>query len=257
MQIVVVKNADAVGAYAASRIARGVETGRTKVLGVATGSSPTPLYQVLNARRTPAFADLKAFALDEYVGLATSHPESYHAVIDREVTRPLGLDPARVHVPDGTAHDLPAACEAYESAIRDAGGIDLQILGVGSDGHIGFNEPTSSLSSRTRVKTLTRQTRQDNARFFSSLEEEVPVHCVTQGLGTILESREALLVAHGASKAEAVARAVEGPLSAICPATALQLHQHATFVLDEAAASRLQHLDYYRDVLEHLPAWQQ
>lgn len=255
MQIVLMDDAAAVGAFAADRIAAGIEAGGIRVLGVATGSSPTPVYRALEARRTAAFADLTAFALDEYVGLPADHPESYRSVIDRDVTRPLGLDPARVHVPDGLAVDLPAACRAYEAAILEAGGVDLQILGIGSDGHIGFNEPTSSLASRTRVKTLTRQTREDNARFFDSLEA-VPMHCVTQGLGTILDARGVLLVAHGDAKAAAVAQAIEGPLSAMCPASALQLHEHATFVLDRAAASQLQHLDYYEYVQANLPAWQ-
>lgn len=255
MKIVVVQDAVAVGEVAAAQIAGGIERGEISVLGVATGSSPTPVYRGLRALRTPAFARLTAFALDEYVGLPLEHPESYHSVIHREVTVPLGLDPARVHVPDGSAIDLPAACLAYEAAIREAGGIDLQILGIGSDGHIGFNEPTSSLSSRTRVKTLTPSTREDNARFFDSIEQ-VPVHCVTQGLGTILEARQVLLVAHGEAKAAAVAAAIEGPVSAMCPATVLQFHQRATFVIDRAAASRLTHLDYYEYVQAKLPSWQ-
>ncbi len=171
------------------------------------------------------------------------------------VTEPLGLDPARVRVPDGRANDIEEACERYELAIRDAGGVDIQILGIGANGHIGFNEPSSSLSSRTRIKTLTPKTRADNARFFDSLDR-VPVHCLTQGLGTILDADEVVLVAQGASKADAVAAMVEGPVSASCPGSILQTHQYATIVVDEAAASKLANHEYYRWAYAHKPAWQ-
>jgi glucosamine-6-phosphate deaminase len=155
------------------------------------------------------------------------------------------MDPGGVHVPDGRADDLDAAADAYEAAIAAVGGVDLQLLGIGANGHIGFNEPTSSFASRTRVKTLAPRTRTDNARFFGS-PDEVPVHCLTQGLGTILEARELLLVAQGETKAAAVAAAVEGPLTSMCPGSVLQLHPRATVVVDAAAAGRLQLLDYYR-----------
>ncbi|WP_344680666.1 glucosamine-6-phosphate deaminase, partial [Actinocorallia glomerata] len=240
---------------------------RLQVLGVATGSSPLPAYDAL-ARRIDgtgaegsaeggapavsreALETLTAFALDEYVGIEPDRPESYHAVIREEVTEKLGLDPSRVHVPEGAAEDLEAACRHYEQLIADAGGVDLQILGIGATGHLGFNEPSSSFSSRTRVKTLAPQTRRDNARFFSS-EDEVPLHCVTQGLGTIMDAGELLLIAYGEHKAEAVARAVEGPLTSMCPASIIQWHHDAVVLLDEAAASKLEHLDYYRHVQEH------
>lgn len=255
MRIKILPTAERVGAFAARQIHDGVTSGRIRVLGVATGSSPEPVYSALAARGLPRPETLTAFALDEYVGLPASHPQSYRSVIDREVTRPLGLDPSRVHIPDGTAADLELACTQYEGEIAAAGGIDLQLLGIGVDGHLGFNEPTSSLASRTRIKTLTRRTREDNARFFSSLDE-VPLHCLTQGLGTILDAREALLVATGETKAPAVAAMVEGPLSAICPASVLQLHPKATVLLDPAAASALRQLDYYEMVEAHLPGWQ-
>lgn len=157
-----------------------------------------------------------------------------------------------MHVPDGGAADLVAAAAGFERRIEAAGGIDVQILGIGANGHIGFNEPTSSLSSRTRVKTLAPRTRADNARFFAS-PEEVPVHCLTQGLGTILEARELVLVALGRAKADAVAAAVEGPLSSMCPASVLQLHPRAGAYLDEAAAARLRLADYYRHTWAHRP----
>jgi glucosamine-6-phosphate deaminase len=255
MQVVILPGADEIGQYAADTILAGVTNGSISVLGVATGSSPLPVYRALESRWVPQLAELEVFALDEYVGLPPSHPESYHAVIDREVTRPLRLDPARVHVPEGNAADPEQACVDYERSIGEAGGIDLQILGIGSTGHIGFNEPTSSLSSRTRIKTLTPETRRDNARFFPSLDD-VPLHCLTQGLGTIMDAGRVLLVAQGAAKARAVAQAVEGPLTSMCPGSVLQLHPDATIVLDEAAASELTLTDYYRFVFDNRPAWQ-
>lgn len=250
MHIVILETASDIGSYAGDLILRGVAAGTLRTLGVATGSSPLSIYKSLEHRWTPALGALSAFALDEYVGLPPDHPESYSAVIRREVTGRLRLDPARVHVPQGNAPDLAAACRDFEDAITAAGGIDLQILGIGRNGHIGFNEPTSSLASRTRVKTLMSATRMDNSRFFAD-EQQVPRHCVTQGLGTILEAREVLLVAQGAAKAEAIARAVEGPVSSMCPASALQLHPRATVVIDEEAARQLTLRDYYRYVQEN------
>ncbi|MGJ0202613.1 glucosamine-6-phosphate deaminase [Leucobacter sp. gxy201] len=259
MRVVITDTSAHVAQFAAGIIADEIAQrraeGRAAVLGVATGSSPLGTYAELAALVESGELDttgVSAFALDEYVGIALDHPESYHTVIDTTVTKPLALDPARVHVPDGLADDLAAACEAYDRAIVDAGGIDLQLLGIGANGHIGFNEPTSSLSSRTRIKTLDPRTREANARFFASADE-VPVHCVTQGLGTILDSRRALLVAQGAGKADAVAHMIEGPLAAICPASALQLHRDAIVVLDRAAASKLELADYYEYIEANQP----
>ncbi|MHA7264395.1 glucosamine-6-phosphate deaminase [Arthrobacter sp. TMN-37] len=250
MHIVILANASDIGGYATDRILRRLSAGTLRTLGVATGSSPLSLYQELERRWTPALGALTAFALDEYVGLPSDHPESYASVIRREVTDRLRLDPSKVHVPQGNAADLPAACAEFEAAITAAGGIDLQILGIGRNGHIGFNEPTSSLASRTRVKTLMSATRLDNARFFADVQQ-VPRHCVTQGLGTILEAREVLLVAQGAAKADAIARAVEGPVSSMCPASVLQLHPRATLVMDEEAAQQLTLREYYRFVQDN------
>ena len=184
------------------------------------------------------------------------NPQSYRSIITREVVEPLGLDPALIQVPNGAPETAEHAGEDYERAIVAAGGIDVQLLGIGTDGHIGFNEPGSSFESLTRVKTLTQQTRADNARFFDS-PDEVPVHCVTQGLGTIRRARHLLLLAFGAGKAHAVAGAIEGPVTASNPASAIQLHPRATVILDEAAAGELANLDYYRFVWDNKPAWQQ
>lgn len=251
MEVVIRADADEVGAAAADRIAALVRAiGRAPVLGVATGSSPLATYARLAGLVRQGSLDLtgaSAFALDEYVGLPPGHPQRYASVVARTVTGPLGLSPARVHVPDGAATDLGAAADDYERLIAEAGGVDVQVLGVGTNGHLGFNEPSSSLVSRTRLKTLSERTRLDNARFFDDLAD-VPRYCLTQGIGTILDARHLVLVAHGQAKADAVAALVEGPVSAMCPASALQLHASATVVVDEAAASGLRLADFYRDI---------
>ena len=259
MEVVILPSATEVGVLAARKITRLVRERPAAVLGLATGSSPLAIYAALAEHVQGGTLDtsrVSGFALDEYVGIPVDHPESYASVIDREVTVALRLDPARVHVPDGRADDVELACERYEAAIRTAGGVDLQILGIGSNGHVGFNEPTSSFASRTRIKTLTERTRADNARFFASADD-VPTHCLTQGLGTIMDARELLLVAQGPQKAAAVAAAVEGPLTSVCPASVLQLHRRATVMVDEAAAADLRLTDYYRWTYIHKPAWQQ
>ena len=229
------------------------------VLGVATGSSPLAVYDELARRHREqglSFARAQAFMLDEYVGLAADHPERYRNVIEVELVSRVDLVPGAVHGPDGLADDLPAACTAYEAAIAEAGGVDLQLLGIGSDGHIAFNEPGSSLASRTRIKTLTRQTREDNARFFDGDLAAVPEHCLTQGLGTIMEARHVVLLATGRAKAEAVHHLAEGAVSAMWPATVLQHHPHVTVLVDDAAASRLQLAEHYRQTYAGKPAWQ-
>jgi glucosamine-6-phosphate deaminase len=255
-EIVIVADAAAAGAIVADEIARLVRANPEAVLGLATGSTPVPVYAALPSRLAGVdVSRVRGFALDEYVGLDPAHPESYRSVITREVVEPLGLDPARVLVPNGSLEGIEHAGEDYERAIDEAGGVDLQILGIGTDGHIGFNEPGSSFASATRVKTLTRQTRQDNARFFASIDD-VPRHCITQGLGTILRARHLVLLAFGKGKAEAVAGAVEGPVTASLPASAIQLHPHATVVIDEAAASDLRFGEYYRYTFANKPDWQ-
>lgn len=256
MEVVIVDSPEAGGRLVAEAILDVVESRPEAVLGLATGSSPLPVYEALHERRHRAdLSRVRGFALDEYVGLRTDHPAAYRSVIRKEVTERLGLSPANVHVPDGSASDLLTAAADFEAAIAAAGGVDIQLLGIGTDGHIGFNEPTSSLRSRTRIKTLTPQTRADNARFFASAGD-VPTHCITQGLATILDARHLVLLAWGAAKAVAIAAAVEGPLSAMCPASVLQLHPHATVVIDEPAASRLGLIDYYRHTFANKPPWQ-
>jgi glucosamine-6-phosphate deaminase len=199
-----------------------------------------------------AFRGVQAFLLDEYVGLPPSHPQSYAHVIRAEFTDHIDIDSARVHSPDGVADDIFAAAEQYDALITRSGPVDVQLLGIGANGHIGFNEPGSSLGSRTRVATLTRQTRQDNARFFESVDD-VPRHVITQGLGTIGAARHLVLIATGSHKAGAIAAAVEGAVTASCPASVLQLHPHVTVVVDEAAAAKLDNADFYRYATRHPP----
>lgn len=259
MDVGIAESAAHAASIAADLIQRAVGTKPGLVLGLATGSSPVGIYDQLARRVSDGRVSLAAasgFMLDEYVGLPPDHPQAYRSVIDEIFTRKVDIDPAHVHGPDGTASDVEAACADYEQAIRTAGGIDVQILGIGTDGHIAFNEPSSSLASRTRIKTLTRQTRIDNSRFFGGDLDAVPSHCLTQGIGTILEARRIILIAAGGAKAEAIRQTIEGPVSARWPATALQHHPDVTVLLDPDAAARLELVDYYREVWTNKPAWQ-
>ena len=239
-EVIIVDHADAAGALAAAIIARRIERSRSFVLGVATGGTPSTTYRAL-ADLGLDLADVSAFALDQYVGLPAGHPESYAEVLRREVGEPLGISADRLHVPVAGVAPQDAG-DAYEQAIIEAGGIDLQILGIGTDAHIGFSEPGSSPVSLTRVKALTAQTRADNSRFFDSIDN-VPQHCITQGLGTIRRASSLVLLTVGVEKAAAIAGAVEGPMSASIPGSVIQLHR--TVIVDEAASSALANTDYY------------
>ena len=259
MEVIILRNSAEIGAVGADAIEALLARKPDAVLGVATGSSPLTIYDELAARCAAgqvSFTKARGFTLDEYVGLPGDHPERYRNVIDKVLVSRVDFEPDAVAGPDGLATDIPAACAAYEEEIRAAGGVDLQILGIGTDGHIGFNEPGSSLASRTRIKTLTRQTRMDNARFFDGNLDAVPTHCLTQGLGTIMAARHVVLVATDSSKGEAVHHLVEGAVSAMWPASILQHHPHVTVLLDDAAARRLQLADYYRETYESKPDWQ-
>lgn len=259
MEVIIVEDPAAIGVIGADAIEVLLACKPAAVLGLATGSSPLAIYDELVARYEAgrlSFGRARGFTLDEYVGLPADHPERYRTVIDTVFVSRVDFAPGAVQGPDGLATDIPAACAQYEDAIAEAGGVDLQILGIGTDGHIGFNEPGSSLASRTRIKTLTRQTRIDNARFFDDDIEQVPTHCLTQGLGTIMAARHVILVATGRSKAEAVHQLVEGSVSAMWPASILQHHPHVTVLLDGAAARRLQLADYYRETYRSKPDWQ-
>jgi glucosamine-6-phosphate deaminase len=184
------------------------------------------------------FSKITTFNLDEYVGIPPDHEQSYNRFMWDNLFSHINAHPRFVHIPNGMASDINAHCEWYEQEIQNYGGLDLQVLGIGANGHIAFNEPGSSLGSRTRVKTLTKTTREDNARFFGSLEN-VPRNALTMGVGTVMEARELLLIASGDSKAEAIREAIEGPLTAMVPASIIQMHRKATVIVDQAAASRL------------------
>lgn len=254
MEIIIQPTPEAATAIAARLIARLLKEKPDAVLGLATGSTPLPLYRALVDMQLD-WRQVRTFNLDEYLGLAPEHPQSYHHFMWENLFRHVNIRPENVHIPDGLAADVPAFCADYEARIRAVGGIDLQLLGIGSDGHIGFNEPSSSLASRTRIKTLTQRTRADNARFFASADE-VPSHVITMGIGTIMEARTNLLLAFGAKKAQALAEAAEGPVTAMNPASALQLHPDTRVCLDEAAATQLKRADYYRWVFANKPQWQ-
>jgi glucosamine-6-phosphate deaminase len=260
MEIIINADAQSGARLAARQIAHLLREKPQAVLGLATGSTPLPLYRELvrlHREEGLDFSQVKTFNLDEYLGLVPGHPASYHRFMHENLFRHLNIPAANIRIPEGMVEGsgLVAWCQRYEEEIIAAGGLDLQLLGIGSDGHIGFNEPTSSLASRTRIKTLSEQTRQDNARFFPSLEE-VPYHVITMGIATIMDARSVLLMAWGAGKAEAVAGAVEGPVSAMNPASVLQMHPHAKVYLDEEAAAGLRRADYYKYVFLHKPSWQ-
>ncbi|MFV8241778.1 glucosamine-6-phosphate deaminase [Mycolicibacterium peregrinum] len=259
MEVIILADADEIGRVAADAFGALLDRKPDAVLGLATGSSPLAVYDELATRCAAgqiSFRQARGFTLDEYVGLPVDHPERYRNVIDTVFVSRVDFVPGAVQGPDGLADDIPAACSAYEEAIRTAGGVDLQVVGIGTDGHIAFNEPGSSLASRTRIKTLTRQTRVDNARYFGDDLDAVPTHCLTQGLATIMAARHVMLVALGRSKAEAVHHLVEGAVTAMWPATILQHHPHVTVLLDDAAAQRLQLIDYYRETYRSKPDWQ-
>ncbi|MEU3919613.1 glucosamine-6-phosphate deaminase [Streptomyces sp. NPDC029004] len=257
MEVVIRPDADDASRTVAGIIHHAIACG-TKTLGLATGASPLGVYRDLVRRHRQevlSFAAVDAFLIDEYVGLPPSHPQSCAQVIRRELVDHVDLDPGRVHAPEGTASDPQQAADRFEHTLTAQGPVGVQILGIGVNGTIGFNEPGSSLASCTRLKTLTDDTRRDNARFFGAIDE-VPRHVITQGLATIGRASHLVLIAIGPHKAHSVAAAVEGPVSAMCPASILQLHPHATVVVDELAAARLEQQPYYRHIARHKPPGQ-
>lgn len=258
MEVVILPSAAEAALAAARVVAACLRSAPRPVLGLPTGQTPEPVYAELarlHREEGLAFSRATTFNLDEFVGVDERHPASYRRYMREHLFRHVDLPPERAHVPDGLAADVDAACAGYEEAIRAAGGIDLQLLGLGADGHVGFNEPTSSLASRTRMKTLTEAT-------LSAMRGRLPPgvapprHVITMGIGTILEARRCLVLALGARKAEAVAKMVEGPVTALVPGSALQLHPRTAVLVDEDAAARLALAGYYRDVHRLKPAWQ-
>ena len=248
MEVVILKDASQVAAHGAALVESMLRVKPHAVFGFATGSTPLTLYHRL-ARRCRAgkvsFRQASSFNLDEYLGLAPDSPQSYRAYMQREFFDHVDIDASRTHLPVcAPGEDPQRVGPRYEAMIREAGGIDLQILGIGHNGHVGFNEPSSSLASRTRVKTLTPRTLEANSRLFDPGEFQ-PRLAITMGMATIMDARRILLLATGEAKAAAVAGSVEGPVTAMCPASALQLHERVTVLLDEAAAAQLKHRAYY------------
>jgi glucosamine-6-phosphate deaminase len=252
MRVIVCKDPAEMAVRAADLVVAEIKRHCNPVLGLATGSTPIPLYKELIRRHKEKGLDFStciSFNLDEYVGLPVNHPESYRRFMNENLFNHININIKNTHVPDGTITDfdaIDAFCDKYEERIADVGGIDIQVLGIGANGHIGFNEPGSSIGSMTRIKTLTTKTRQDNARFFNNSIDEVPKYAITMGIGTIMNARKVILLANGENKADAVAAALEGPVTAMCPASALQMHRYATYIIDRPSASKLKLETYER-----------
>jgi len=253
MLLVLKPNSEEVGREAARVVANAARRNPALRLGLATGNTPLVMYQELirlHREEKLDFSRVVTFNLDEYLGLPPSHPQSFHYFMQQNFFAHVNIPPGNIHIPDGSIKgNYHEYCASYEEAIRSAGGIDLQILGIGRNGHIGFNEPTSSLGSRTRLKVLSKETIEDNRKFFAA-EEEIPQCAITMGIGTILDAKRILLLANGAAKAAAIAKAIEGPLSAAVTASALQLHGEVTFIVDREAGAQLKQQEYYQRVLE-------
>lgn len=247
MDISIFNDGQEMGQRAAKIVAQALNSKPNTVLGLATGSTPLGLYQELvrmHREEGLDFSYVRTFNLDEYVGLGRDDPQSYHHFMHENLFKHINIPPQNIHIPSGTTDNYEAFCAWYEARIIECGGIDLQILGIGSDGHIAFNEPTSSLGSRTRIKTLAKQTIDDNARFFET-PADVPIYAITMGVGTILDAQRILMLAAGENKSDAIAKAIEGPVTSMITASALQLHQDVVCLLDTAAAGRLQMREYY------------
>jgi len=241
MEVVIKETPEEMSKLSAELIAEVVRRKPRAVLGLATGSTPLGTYKELirlHKQEGLDFSRVVTFNLDEYVGLAHDHPQSYHYFMWENLFKHININAKNVHIPDGTSKDIPGWCRWYEEQIVKAGGLDVQLLGIGSNGHIAFNEPGSSLGSRTRVKTLDEKTRQDNTRFFRNMNE-VPKYAITMGIGTIMDSRQLILLANGAGKADAIRMTCEGAITAMVPATIVQLHPKATIIVDRQASSKL------------------
>jgi glucosamine-6-phosphate deaminase len=255
MEIIISNTYEEMSKAAARAVARLLNSKPNAVLGLPTGSTPVGVYKELARMHKSEgldFSRVTTFNMDEYVGLRKDHPQSYHYFMHENLFKHINIPPQNIYIPSGTTDNSAAFCAWYEQRIKECGGIDMQLAGVGSDGHIAFNEPSSSLGSRTRIKTLARSTIQDNARFFEKAED-VPIYGITMGVGTILEARKILFLANGASKADAVAKAIEGPVTSMITASALQLHPDVTAYLDSAAAGKLEMREYYEWIQAKMP----
>ena len=259
MEVILQPNQEAAAALVARIVAHELRTNAHLVLGLATGKTMECVYRHLvrlHQQERLDFSLCSTFNLDEYVGLFPSDPNSYRHYMNHHLFRHVNIDPRNTHLPNGMAGDLDAECRQYEAVIHRFGGIDLQLLGIGRAGHIGFNEPLSALRSRTRVKALTPTTIKQNAASFGGADK-IPRRAITMGVGTIIEARRCILLATGDSKAAVIAQAVEGPITSMVTASALQLHPRCTVIVDEAAAANLKEKDYYRWIFENEPEWQE
>ncbi len=259
MEVILQPNEEAAAALVARIVAHELRTNPHLVLGLATGKTMERVYRRLVGLHKDEHLDFSlcsTFNLDEYVGLFPSDPNSYRHYMEHHLFRQVNIDPRNTHLPNGMATDLEAECRNYEALIHRFGGIDLQLLGIGKAGHIGFNEPLSALRSRTRVKALTPTTLKQNAAGFGG-EDKVPRRAITMGVGTIIEARRCILLATGGSKSEVISQAVEGPITSMVTASALQLHPRCTVIVDEAAAAGLKEKDYYRWIFDNEPEWQE
>ena len=253
MEVILASDYEEMSKTAAAIVARAIHKKHDLALGLATGDTPVGVYQMLIKQHTEHgldFSKVRSFNLDEYVGLDPVHENSYNQFMWDNLFRHINIDIGNVYVPKGDTEDPEEFCAWYEQQIEKAGGIDLQVLGIGRDGHIGFNEPGSSFASRSRVKALYTDTIEDNARFFKNIED-VPRFAITMGIGTILEAKKILLIANGSNKAEVCAQFIEGPVTSQITASALQLHSDVTIVLDNEAAKHLKRKDYYNWVRDN------
>src|SRR5512135_374368 len=258
MEVIIQPNKEAAAALVARIVARELRANPQLVLGLATGKTMECVYRHLvrlHQFEKLDFSLCRTFNLDEYVGLFPADPNSYRHYMDHHLFRHVNIDPRNTYLPNGLAEDLDEECRRYEATIQRCGGIDLQLLGIGKAGHIGFNEPLSALRSRTRVKALTPTTLKQNAGAFGG-EDKMPRRAITMGVGTIIEARRCILLATGDTKAQVIAQAVEGPITSMVSASALQLHPRCTVVADEEAAACLTERDYYRWIFENEPEWQ-
>ena len=255
MQVIIKDTYEEMSIEAAEIIRDAINLKPNLVLGLATGSTPVGTYRELIRMHKAGELDFSkaiTFNLDEYAGLPSTHNQSYYYFMHENLFDHINISPSNVHVPSGVVKDFDRYCQWYEEEIAKVGGIDLQVLGIGSDGHIAFNEPGSSLASRTRIVTLTEETIEDNSRFFDRMED-VPRFAITMGVGTIMDARHCLLLANGKKKADPVAALVEGPITSQITASALQMHPRATVMADNAAASQLKRTDYYKWTYENRP----
>lgn len=257
MEVIIRPTAEDAAVLTARIIAKALRTKPHMALGLATGRTMELLYErlvMLHKTEGLDFSLARTFNLDEYVGLPATHEGSYRYYMNYHLFSKVNIDRRCTHLPNGMAADLDAECRRYEEHMQEIGGIDLQLLGLGKSGHIGFNEPLSALRSRTRVKSLTDTTVSENCPLFKD-PASMPRRAITMGVGTILDGRRLLLLVTGKAKADVLARAVEGPITAMISATAIQLHAHCTVVVDEAAASNLKGSEYYRWIFENEPEW--